>query len=142
MNTSFISFERFSYDSSEWHVQINASNGSFSGVQDFYTYPEDLEALGLGFCKFPQNIQDEVRFELGNRTGNWAYFILVRAFLYDSVGHAAIEFSISNNAIPPYLAQTNFFICTEVASINNLAKKLMEWILFPQNKLLWIPCVS
>ena len=142
MDTSFVSFTRFPYDALEWHVQIEASNGGFSGVQDFYTYPQDLEALGLGFCKFPQNVKDEVRFKLGNRTGNWAYFILVRAFLYDSVGHAAIELAISNNAIPPYLAQTNFFICTEVASINNFGKQLIEWSILPKNNLLWIPYVS
>jgi hypothetical protein len=139
MTTALISLERFPYDDLAWHVEISASNGSFSGVQDFYTYPEDLENFGSNLCKFPKNIQDEVRFELGDQTSKWAYFILIRAFLFDSTGHAAIEFSVNNNSIPPNHAQTSFFIHSEVASINNLGQQLKAWIISHDSPMIWLP---
>jgi hypothetical protein len=139
MTTAFISLERFPYDNSVWHVEIGASNGSFSGKQDFYTYPEDLETLGSDLCKFPKSAQDEVRFELGDRTGKWAYFILIRAFLFDSVGHAAIEFSTGNNSTPPNHSQASFFIRSEVASINHLGQQLRTWIISHDSPLIWLP---
>ena len=139
MANTFILLKRLLYDDSAWHVEISASNGYFSGVQDFYTYPEDLDALGVGFYKFPQSIQDEVQFELGDRTGKWAHFVLVRAFLFDSVGHAAIEFAVDNNATPPNHAQTSFFIRTEVSAINNLGQQIRSWIVAYDVPLIWLP---
>jgi hypothetical protein len=139
MKTSFISLERFPCDDSAWHVEVCASNGSFSGAQDFYTDPEDLETLGSDLCKFPKSIQDEVRFELGDKTDKWTYFVLVRAFLFDSVGHAAIEFAVSNNSTSPYSAQTSFFIHSEVASINYLGQQLQAWVISHNSPLIWLP---
>ncbi|MBE9159588.1 hypothetical protein IQ265_22535 [Nodosilinea sp. LEGE 06152] len=139
MANAFISLKRLLYDDLAWRVEISASNGYFSGVQDFYTYPENLDALGADFYKFPQSIQDEVRFELGDRTGKWAYFVLVRAFLFDSVGHAAIEFAVDNNAMSIDHAQTSFFIRTEVAAINNLGQQLRAWVVAPDKPLTWSP---
>jgi hypothetical protein len=139
MASTFLSLERLSYDDSAWYVEISASNGYFSGVQDFYTYPEDLNTLSHGFCKFPRNIQDEVRLELGDRAGNWAYFLLVRAFLFDSVGHAALEFAADNMAPPPAHAQANFFIRTEVAAINYLGQQLRSWVISNDEPLIWLP---
>jgi len=139
MTDTFISLERFPYDDSAWHVEVRASNGYFSGIRDFYTYPEELDALGSSFCKFLQDIQDEVRFELGERAEKSAYFVLVRAFLFDSVGHAAIEFAVDNNATPPNHAQASFSIRTEVAAINNLGQQLRAWIISHDAPLIWSP---
>jgi hypothetical protein len=142
MSTTFISLKRFPYDSLEWHVEISASNGYFSGVQDFYTHPEDLNTLSSNLSKFPQNIQDEVRFELGERTNKWAYFVLIRAFLYNSVGHAAIQFAVDNNAKSPNNAQTSFFIHTEVNGINNFGQQLRTWVISNDTPLIWLPYVT
>ncbi|MBM0744339.1 hypothetical protein JOY44_22455 [Phormidium sp. CLA17] len=139
MANAFISLKRLLYDDSAWRVEISASNGYFSGVQDFYTEPEDLDALGADFYKFPHSIQDEVRLELGDRTGKWAYFVLVRAFLFDSVGHAAIEFAVDNNATSLDHAQTSFFIRTEVSAINNLGQQLQAWVIAHDAPLIWSP---
>lgn len=89
-SSSSILLQRLPYEP-EWHVEITASNGYFSGVQDFYTHREDLEILGTKFCNFPQDLHDEVILRLGEKSDKYAYFLLVRAFLYNSVGHAAIE---------------------------------------------------
>lgn len=139
MADAFISFQRLPYDDSAWCVRVSASNGSFSGMQDFYTCPEELDALGQHLCKFPQTVEDEARFELGSLTGNSAYFVLIRAFLFDAIGHAAMQFSVSNNAASPYTAQTNFYIRTEVAAINTCGQSLRSWIIDSNRILLWQP---
>jgi hypothetical protein len=75
--------------------------------------------------------------ELGGKSGKWAHFVLIRAFLFDSVGHAAIEFAVSNNSTPPYSAQTSFFIRSEVASINYLGQQLRAWVISHDSPLIW-----
>lgn len=142
MTTEYISFEQFSCDETDWHVQISASNDGFCGTQDFYIEPETLGKLGADFCEFPTSIKDEVCFQLGDRAGNWAYFVLVRAFLVDSVGHSAIEFSVGNHSTPPYNAQATFSIYAEVASINRLGQQLQKWVIAPDEPLIWVPQTS
>ena len=137
-DSPFISLERFPYDAPEWHIQIGASNGYFSGFQDFYTYSQDLEVLGTKLCQFPQNLQDEVVLEVGERSAKCSCFVLVRAFLYDSVGHAAIEFAVDNNRKLLNHAQTNFFIRTEVAAINKLGQQLLSWLVSNDSQFLWL----
>ena len=142
MTTEYMSFERFLCDEAYWHVQVSASNGCFAGTQDFYVEPETLRKLGADFCEFPTSIKNEVCFQLGDRIGNWAHFVLVRAFLFDSVGHSAIEFSVDNNSTPPHSAQATFFIYAEVASINRLGQQLQEWGIAPVEPLIWLPQTS
>ncbi|MEO0536567.1 MAG: hypothetical protein AAF215_22150 [Cyanobacteria bacterium P01_A01_bin.123] len=139
MTDTYISLQRFPYDDSAWHVELKASNGLFSGTQDFYTYPKELNAFGVNLCRFPKNIQDEARFEVGDRAGNWAYFILIRVFLFDAVGHAAIEFAVDNHQTSPNRAQTSFFIKTEVAAINNFGQQLQSWVISHDVPLTWFP---
>ncbi|NJL02497.1 MAG: hypothetical protein HC910_18795 [Spirulinaceae cyanobacterium SM2_1_0] len=76
---------------------------------------------------------------MGDRAGKWAYYVLIRAFLYNSVGHAAIEFAVDNHAKSPNHAQADFFIRTEVAAINNLGQQLQSWVATPEAPLIWVP---
>lgn len=142
LDSAFVSLERLPYDGSEWHIKMSASNGYFSGVQNFYTYSEDLEILGTKFCRFGQNLQDEVLLRLGERSDKYAFFLLVRAFLSDSVGHAAIEFAVDNNQNSPNHAQARFFIHTEVAAINNLGQQIRAWVVSSNSLLLWLPKIT
>jgi hypothetical protein len=139
MLTKFISLKRLSYDDSAWRVEISASNGCFSGQQEFYIYSENLDTLSSRFCQFPQNVEEEARFELGERTVKWAYYVLIRAFLYNLVGHSAIEVTFDNNAESPNHAQAHFFIHCEVSAINKLGKQLQAWVISPDIPLIWSP---
>jgi hypothetical protein len=120
-----ITLTRLPYDDSAWHVEVCASGGTYSAAQEFYVYPTD--------------IGDEVRYEIGGRTENWAHYLLLRAFIYDSVGHAALEFAADNRCGVPGHAQARFFICCEVAALNRLGKQLQTWTLDSDEPLNWNP---
>jgi hypothetical protein len=54
--------------------------------------------------------------------------IFLRAFIYDGVGHCALEVRINNPALPPYSASAHFYILCEVATLNRLGKLLEKWV--------------
>ena len=137
MSHDGIEFHRFPYDDSAWHVELRAHNHAFSAAQEFYTHAEDLRVLGVQFADFTGEFGTEVRFELGDRTGKFAHYILLRAFSYDSVGHAALEFAGGNCGQPPYRAEASFSIFCDVAGINRLGEQLRLWAEHPIEPLLW-----
>lgn len=139
MTHPLISLTRLPYDDSAWHIELCASNGLFMGTQEFYAHKEDLVAFGKQLERFPVNIKDEAMFKQGGLPKNWFYFLLIRAFLFDSLGHAAIETSTSNNSVSPYVAQVRFFIRTEVAAINTLGQLIQEWTADTGTPLMWVP---
>jgi hypothetical protein len=134
-----ISFTRLPYDDSAWHVEVRASSGTYSAAQEFYVYPADLAAFSQRLIAFPRDIRDEVRYELGSRTENWAYYLLLRAFVYDSVGHAALEFAADNRCSIPGHAQASFFIPCEAAALNRLGEQLHAWTRHSDEPLNWKP---
>lgn len=134
-----ITLTRLPYDDSAWHVEVCASGGTYSAAQEFYVYPTDLAEFGQRLTAFPQRIGDEVRYEIGGRTENWAHYLLLRAFIYDSVGHAALEFAADNRCGVPGHAQARFFFCCEVAALNRLGKQLQAWTLDSDEPLNWNP---
>jgi hypothetical protein len=55
----------------------------------------------------------------------------LRAFLYDSVGHDAIEFAADNHRAVPWQGQARLFIQCEAATINRLGDDLEAWTRHP-----------
>lgn len=102
-------------------------------------YPEELTDFGRLLTAFPSRAQDEIRFELGSLTEKWACYVLLRAYLFDAVGHAALEIHIDNRDSSPRCARANFSICCEVAALNRLGSDLQRWVLGPANPLFWTP---
>src|ERR1700730_18240057 len=136
-----ISLRRWKFDDPAWHIQLTASNGAFQAQQEFYAWPEELGKFGNQLTSFPRelNPDTEVRFEHGSREGNWAYFILLRAFIANSVGAAAIEVNICNRGTVLHHAEANFFISCEVASINHFGNEICAWIANSDCVLAWKP---
>ena len=137
MDEPAISLVRWPYDDSAWRVFLRASNGEFAGALEFYTDAEELSEFGRRLADFPHGPSDEVRFSLGSRDGNWAYYILLRAFLVDRAGHAALEFTADNRQAASDHAQSSFFISCEVAAINRLGQQLRGWLSRPDEPLSW-----
>lgn len=139
MTRPFLSLTRLPYDDSAWRVELCASNGQFMGTQEFYTHEEELINFGEQLERFPKDINDEVVFKQGEPSKDWFYFLLVRAFIFDSLGHAAVEIATSNNADSPCSTQVRFSILTEVAAINAFGQSIKEWITDTQASLKWTP---
>src|SRR5262249_25973290 len=96
MEEPAISLVRWPYDDSAWRGLLRSSNAVFAGALEFYTDTEELAEFGRRLAAFPSGPDDEVRFSLGSREGDWAYYLLLRAFLVDRAGQAALEFAADN----------------------------------------------
>jgi hypothetical protein len=137
MDKSAISFLRMPYDDGVLRLVITATNGRFAGELEVYTNPEKLGEFSRRLNAFPSAPDDEARLELGSRDGNWAYYLLLRAFLVDRAGHAMLEFASDNREPSPYHAEANFFMPCEVAGIRRLGHRLGAWLDDPGELLSW-----
>jgi hypothetical protein len=124
----YIEIKRIWTDSDEMlQLEVTASNDEQVSHQDFYVYPDELTDFGEQLQAFPKSQTDVVSLEYGEDPKFYCYFLL-RAIILDSVGHAAIEIKIDNRLEPPVKASSNFFMPSEVASINSFGKNLSGWV--------------
>jgi hypothetical protein len=139
MDEPAVSFVRLPYDKSAWRVVIQASNGQFTGDQEFYVDTTELGEFARRLAAFPSGPDDEARLVQGSRDGNWAYYLIVRAFLIDRAEHAALEFAFDNRQPSPDHAQVSVFIRCEVAAISRLGQWLGAWLRGSDEPLTWTP---
>jgi hypothetical protein len=139
MSDNGLTFRRLPYDDAAWRVELCALSGAFAGSQEIHTSPAALYDLGARFSGFPRDRSDEVRLELGGRTGNWACYVLLCAHLLNDRGHAAIQFACDNRRAPPYHAGAEFFITCDVPDVQRLGALLRDWSLSPDEPLVWTP---
>ena len=109
------------------HVELCISDDGFAARQDSYIDDEEWVEVGGALQSFPKNVEHEVAFENGAPEGKYYCYILLRAFVYDGVGHSALEVKISNPSPPPYGASAHFYVSCEAATLNRLGKSLELW---------------
>lgn len=119
------------------HFQIELSNGINSTSVDFYGHADEFQYFAGKLCSFPESIDDEVKYELGEQGQKWAYYILLRVFCYENNGHTAIQIKIDNNRAAPYKSLSEFYILTVPASINKLGQMLKSWNPTIDNEVEW-----
>ena len=110
------------------HVQLFISHGDFAAGQDSYIYDEEFLEFGVGLQSFPQDLAHEVSFESGSPDPKYHCYIRLRAFVYDGVGHSALESRVENHLDEPYSATAHFYILCEAATLNHLGRLLESWI--------------
>lgn len=142
MDKPAVSFIRLPYDDPAWRVVIRASNGQFAGEQEFYADTTELDEFARRLAAFPIGPDDDARLVQGSGDGNWGYYLLVRAFLIDRAGHAALEFAFDNGQPSPDHARVNFFMRGEVEAINRLGWWLGAWLRDSDEPLTWPPTHS
>src|SRR5690606_6780365 len=100
-----IRVRRFPYEEPNiLHLEFVITNGGFGGRVDLYCTPEDLKEIGTALKRFPASLADEFRYEIGYDTpddNNYLYF-LFRAYVFDEVGHTALQFAIDIRSVEPY----------------------------------------
>ena len=132
-----ISIERLNEDVDAPHVELKISHGDFSAVQDSYISDEYFLEFGKELQSFPQNLKHEVIFEDGSPDPKYYCYIRLRAFVYDGVGHSALEIRIENHGVAPYSATAHFYILCEVGTLNHLGKALESWAVSKEKKFLY-----
>jgi hypothetical protein len=126
----------------EWRILVRTSNSEFCAALDVYVHSDKLAELGRQLSAFPTSVDAEVRLEIGDRQDPWAYHLLLRTFLYDRAGHAAVEVRMDNRRKDYRHAAAHFSIPCEVASLNRLGQSLFAWIRQPDEPLAWTPTTS
>ena len=128
MRRPWIEFRKWPYEPDTLHFEIAASDGTFSGAQDFYLGTTDIEKLADRLRGFPRDTNDEAVLDIGERDERWAYWVRLRFWLYDAVGHAALTIDLTNNRKQQHDRSVRFTIQTEVASFNRLGEALASWL--------------
>ena len=139
---SQIVVKRYPYEEPH-HLQLEffVSNGNFCGNTDIYCNVDDLITIGHASREFPSKIDDEYRYEYGSENPEDRYYryFLLRAYTIDSVGHSAIQFSISNNQTEPNEGKCRFSIRADVASINRLGELFENFSKLEDLEFSWSP---
>ncbi len=137
MERIVLSLRDLHYDETELNIELYASNDDTSVTQDFYCYVQELQQFGSALSNFPSSLNSEVRFEIGRRSSDWAYFVSLHAFVYNNRGHSALEIEVDRHADAPYGHSAHFYILCEPASLNRLGEKLVAWCRKHQSDLEW-----
>jgi hypothetical protein len=140
MNDAVLSLARLPYDDSACRILLSASNGTFAGELEFYSDAPSLLDFAQRLIEFPRSASDEARLEVGEQDGNSACYLLLRALVIDRAGHTAMEIVIDNHEQGHRHADATFFIPCEVASLNQLGRKICGWLEQPDNSLVWVAC--
>jgi hypothetical protein len=131
----------FEWDHPYLHLELRASNGRSAATQDFYCLLDALEEFGRELTTFPSSVTSETSLEAGQRDPRWAHHVLLRAYVYDSRGHTALEVELADRAVRPYGQEVRFSIVCEAASLNRLGKELLAWCRDREHVLEWHPTV-
>jgi hypothetical protein len=111
--------------------EITISNGNALTSLVFYGYSGSFTSFGEKLSEFPKNLEDKVIYELGEEKGkgikNYAYYLLLNAFCFDSAGQTAIKVITNNNRDIPDFSRTEMFLKAEPISLNRLGQSLKTW---------------
>ena len=132
---SWIEFVRWPYAAEDWHVELRAADGGYRVEQEFYTDPSTLLDLADRLRAFPTHHQDEVLLEMGHKSPDWAHWVILRVFVVDTAGHAAVTIDVGNNGDWRRERAARFSIGCDVASLNRLGDELRDWIQKPDSTL-------
>ncbi len=124
-----------------YHLQlrIEVSNSRQSAFIDIYVDVESLKAFADLLESFPRHISDVALFELGSERpeDRFAYYVRIRAFIFNSLGRSALHIRFNNNRDLPYRELSEFCIECEAAAINRLGALLREFMTLKHEKLFW-----
>jgi hypothetical protein len=109
----------------EFRFSVHGSG--FAAEINFYDYPEAMETFGRTLREFPRSSADEVVFENGSNAPNSYSWSVLRAFVFDGVGHSALEVECQRNGTRLASARSRFAVELEPASINRLGSELASW---------------
>jgi len=108
-------------------LQFSMEGAGFAATIDFYSNRDALEEFGRALQEFPRSSTDEVVFENGTSATNSYGWLVLRAFVVDSVGHSALEVECQRNGTRLVSARSRFAVELEPATLNRLGRGLASW---------------
>jgi hypothetical protein len=131
---SFIKFKKtWEDDDSMLQLELAASNGRLTTIQDFYIYPDDLISFAQKLENFfPKQGKGEVVLEYGSEIENFYAYVLFKV-TYRNLAELNIEIRTNNNyeskdpSENAKMAIAHFSCGIANQELNNLGKKLSNW---------------
>lgn len=108
-------------------LRFSMQGSGFAAEINFYEYAETIEAFGRALQEFPRSPTDEVIFENGSTAPNTYSWLVLRVFVFDGVGHSALEVECQRNGTRLVSARSRFAVELEPATINRLGSELKNW---------------
>lgn len=100
------------------HCQVNI---------DFYTTNNELEELRKGISLLSKN--EEFVWKSGADSNNVTHYIYFRFFTCSKRGHIAIEVLVDTKLDFPFNSRANFYIITELGSLDDFVCELNKLIM-------------
>lgn len=141
-NSSYLRVRRLLYEE-PYHTQleINASNGVFTGSTDIYCNVSDLAEIGRALQTFPKAIGDEYKYEYGSSDPAVRFYrhFVLRVYTVGGWGKCALQVSMNENHSEPYEGVCLFSMPVEPSSINRLGNLFVAFGQLEHLEFKWIP---
>lgn len=108
-------------------VEAVARLNGFVASQDFYCYPDQLREFAVRLSSFPESIQDDAVFEVGERGQRDYCWFKLRAQVIDGAGHCYFSVGLSNNLGTYEHRHSEFGVQCQAISLNQIGRRLEEW---------------
>jgi len=108
-------------------IELSASNGLQSTNQDFFAYPDDIEAFGESLASyFPKLGEGEVTFKCGDEAEKIYSYVFVKAF-YITASNTGLLIQTNNNKVGHQSALSRFCIESTLHEVNKLGTQISRW---------------
>jgi len=127
MIKEYLKIETLYVEDDEVKFKISGSNGIASSSIEVYGYIDSFKDFGVRLEKFPFSEKEEEIFKIGDKSEDWAYFLLIKVFLYEPSGATALEVRMNNKEKIPRGSDTLYYLTSIPANINRFGKSLANW---------------
>jgi hypothetical protein len=118
-------------DDGTLQVVVGASNGRASAGMDVYADPADILAFACDLEGFPANRGSEVCWESGSTDPKWYGHMRLRAHVLNGSGHSVLDVLMDVRGSPPNAEMSRFSLRCNPADLNELGRRIREWIADP-----------
>ncbi|WP_227936426.1 hypothetical protein [Alkalihalobacillus deserti] len=115
-------------DDDFFEINMTVKSPYCSAEINFYLDNEELKELEKGLIAFSHFKQKEFTWITGSEVRNVTHFINVRFFFHLNRGHVGIEFILDNKLDIPEHIRSQFYVTTELASLDDFIKQLQKLI--------------
>lgn len=108
-------------------LDVSITTRLYKASLDYYTGIEYFKEFGNALKEFPTSMEKCI-LEVGEDNDQSYIYLFLRAYIYDTLGHAGLEIKTRRNGAPIIAAYSHFSIATEVASLNTFGEALSKWV--------------
>lgn len=118
-------------------ISFFLADNEYAVTQNVYLYPDDLIVFAERLLAFPATPKDEVVLEAGSPEKEFYAWLKLRAYMYNALGHTALEVSTQQNGESILQRHSQFSVPIEIGALNILAQDILTWIGSNETKLVF-----